>query len=311
MTDKRPFVRKGCELKFTLLAIGALVAAILGVVVATLPSFADATPTPTPCLGACAGEAYSTVKVHLLGYHTASKVSVPLDDGVTVSPNVQVATAYDQSYSIDYQLAFDDENGTTVPTAYTKRTTISQSTLGDGWDRWTLDLSALGLGYGTYTLTAIARGTGQSTDVITFRYVPVHAKYISADENGNPTFNITANASAYITNLKYKVYRQNTSTPVASTIPFQGGSLEDDVYEGQVTLPLDGFSGVTTNTYSVDFEGVATSTALGYVFTTKFAYTAPSSSSSDTPDMNGEGDAALLVAAGAAVAAASKRRNNG
>lgn len=297
----KPFIRSGCRVKLALLATVSIVAALLALLTCALPSFADA-----------AGSATSDIEVHLLGFHTASRVAVPLDDGVTVDPSIRVLTAYDQAYSIDYTLAFDDEKGTTVPTAYTKRTTLSQTTLGDGNDEWTLDLATLGLGYGTYTLKAKAQGTGQSTDTITFRYLPVHAKYIGKDEKNNPQFNITAGNRAYITNLKYKVYRSNTSKPVAAVLPFEGaGDPEEDTYEGQITLPLDGFTGISTNTYSVDFEGVSGSTALGYAFTTKFAYTAPESSESDTPDMNGEGDAAILVAAGAAVAAASKRRNNG
>lgn len=298
---KKPFIRESCKVKFALLVMFSLVAAFLALLTVALPSFA-----------AVAGSATSNITVHLLGFHTASRVAVPLDDGVTVDSSILVSTSYDQAYSVDYTLSFDNEKGTTVPTAYTKRTTMSQTTLGDGKDEWTLNLATLGLGYGTYTLKAKVQGTGQSTDTITFRYLPVHAKYIGKDEKNNPQFNITAGNSAYVTSLKYKVYRSNTSKPVAAVLPFEGSTdPEEDTYEGQVTLPLDGFTGISTNTYSVDFEGVSASTALGYAFTTKFAYTAPDSSETDTPDMNGEGDAAILVAAGAAVAAASKRRNNG
>lgn len=298
----KPFIRPGYRVKLILLSILAILAAILAMLTSALPSFAES-----------AGSATSHIEVHLLGFHTASKVSVPLEDGVTVASAIQVSTTYDQSYSIDYTLSFDDEQGTVVPTAYTKRTTMSQTTLGDGKDEWTLDLASIGLGYGTYTLKAVAQGTGKDTSTIKFRYVPVHAKYIGKDEKNNPQFNIVTDASAYVTNLKFKVYRQNTSKPVASVVPFSGGGdmEETGTSEGQVTLPLDSFTGISTNTYSVDFEGVRSSTALGYAFTTKFAYTAPESSETDTPDMNGEGDAAILVAAGAAVAAASKRRNNG
>lgn len=295
----KPFIRKGYRLKLAVLAISAFLAALLALIVHALPS------------NATAGEAQSSINVHLLGYHTASKVSVPLDDGVTVSPTVIVSTAYDQSYSIDYTLDFDDEDGTETDDVYTKRTTLSSDTLGDGRDQWTLNLDTIGMGYGTYTLTAIAKGTGKSTDVITFRYVPVHAKYVGVDDNSNPIFNVTASTSASIDHVKFKVYRSTTTTPVASTLPFSNGDIMDDgTTENQLTLPLDGFTGISTNTYSVDFEGVSDGTALGYAFTAELDYTEPESSESDTPDMNGEGDAAVLVAAGAAVAVASKRRNS-